>query len=100
MSEICSNCGLPKTICVCSQIARESQKIKIRVSKRRFGKLMTTISGLEDEQRAKELEKLLKKRLACGGTVRGNEIELQGDHREKVKEILLKEGYKEDLIDA
>ncbi len=47
-----------------------------------------------------DLGKELKKRLACGGTVKNGVIELQGDHREKAKEILIKMGYKEELLDA
>ncbi len=100
MNEVCPNCGLPKNLCVCGEIAKESQKIKIRTARRRFGKIITTVTGLENEERAKELGKMLKKRLACGGTFKEKEIELQGKHSKKVKEILLKEGYREGQIDA
>ena len=100
MEEICQSCGLPKNLCVCGEIAKESQKVKVRTIRRRFGKIVTTVSGLQDRERAKELGKILKRKLACGGTVKGDEIELQGDHRRKIKEVLVKEGYKEELIDA
>ncbi len=100
MEEICEKCGLPKSICACVEIAKEAQKIKISVIRRRFRKLVTIISGFESEEDAKALGKKLKRQLACGGTVRENEIELQGDHKKKAKEILLREGYREDLIDA
>jgi len=100
MTEICSACGLPKNICVCGTIEKENQKIKVRIMRRRFGKIITTITGLESQVTAKELEKLLKKKLACGGTVKNDSIELQGEHKKKVKEILLSQGYKEELIDA
>ncbi|MEJ2267945.1 MAG: stress response translation initiation inhibitor YciH, partial [Nanoarchaeota archaeon] len=36
--------------------------------------------------------------LACGGTYKGNSIELQGDHRNKIKEILVKLGFDEESI--
>ncbi len=98
--EICPVCGLPKNICVCKEIAKETQKIKIRLVRRRFGKYMTVISGIEDKNNAKELCKELKRKLACGGTIKNNEIELQGSHVERVKKILLDLGYKEELIDA
>ena len=68
--------------------------------KRVFGKLVTVISGFETTDEAKELGKLLKKKLACGGTVKGKEIELQGKHVDKAKEVLIKQGFKEELIDA
>jgi len=100
MEQICPTCGLPKTLCVCGEIAKESQKIKVRVFRRRFGKVVTIVSGFEDAPTAKELAKTLKMSLACGGTFHETVIELQGDHRRRVKEILLKHGYKEELIDA
>lgn len=100
MNEICPTCGLPKSLCVCGQIEKEQQKVKVRTVQRKFGKMITLVSGLESEEQAKELAKTLKRKLACGGTVKGNEIELQGAHQSKVKKVLLEEGYNEALIDA
>ena len=68
--------------------------------RRRFKKLITTISGFESKEQAKEMEKIFKKKLACGGTAKGTEIELQGEHQKKVKEILLQNGFKKELIDG
>jgi translation initiation factor 1 len=99
MEEVCQVCGLPKNICVCTQITKEAQKIKVRMIKRTFGKTITIISGIDNQQTAKQLEKVMKRKLACGGTTKGTEIELQGDHKKKVKKILIEEGYKEDSID-
>jgi len=100
MEGICEKCGLPKNICVCTQITKEAQKIKVQVVKRMFGKYVTLVSGLENEQEAKNLAKQLKKKFACGGTQHGTSIELQGGHKDKVFGFLLKEGYKADQIDA
>ncbi len=47
-----------------------------------------------------DLAKKLKGELACGGTVKDGRIELQGDHRNRVKDILIKSGYSEDLIEV
>lgn len=99
MDDICQTCGLPKNLCVCGEIAKESQKIKIFITKRRFGKFVTIISGIDSKQQLKSIAKTLKKKLACGGTVQEKEIELQGNHAKKTKEILLSEGFKEELID-
>lgn len=99
MNEICPKCGLPKNLCVCLEIAKESQKIRIKTEQRRFSRRVTLMRGLDDAKIAENLGKELKRKLACGGTVRGTEIELQGDHKKKVKEFLLKQGYKEELID-
>jgi len=94
MSEICAKCGLPQDLCVCETIAREEQKITISVVDRRFGKLATTIGGLDEKTiNLKELAKKLKTKLACGGTLKEGVIELQGNHVEKVKEELAKLGF-------
>lgn len=94
MSDICPRCGLPKELCVCETIAKEEQKIQITLVKRRFGKLSTIITGIDDKTiNIKELGKKLKSRLACGGTVKDNHIELQGNHLEKAKAIMIEEGF-------
>ncbi len=94
MSEICPKCGLPKEICVCEEIAREQQNITIAVDRRRYGKVMTIVDGLNPHDL--DLNSLisdLKSTCACGGTVKDGKIELQGDHRTKVKEALEKLGF-------
>ena len=100
MNEIDPITGLPKELFDIKDIEKEQEKIKVRVMQRRFGKVVTIIGGFQEQDRAKEMGKALKKKLACGGTVRGTEIELQGDHKSKVKEILRQNGYKEEHIDA
>jgi len=94
MSEICSKCGLPLELCVCQTIAKEEQKIEIRLVKRRFGKLITVISGIDDKTiNLKELGKKLKSKLACGGTIKDKNIELQGNHLENAKRFVVEEGF-------
>ena len=100
MADIDKITGLPKDLLDFGEITKESQKMKVREIPRRFGKFVTVISGFEEEKEAKRLEKEMKRKLACGGTVKGREIVLQGKHREKVKEILVKDGYKGEQIDA
>jgi len=96
--DICPKCGLPKQACICEEIAREEQRITVQVEKRRFGKLITIISGLGKEVNARDIAKKLKTELACGGTYRDGKIELQGDHRKKIKQALMKLGFKEEQI--
>ncbi len=99
MSEICSKCGLPKDLCVCETIAKEEQKIEITLVKRRFGKLITVIEGIDDKTiNIKELGKKLKTKLACGGTAKEKRIELQGNHLEKAKEFMVEEGFSPSAI--
>ncbi|MBM3281832.1 MAG: stress response translation initiation inhibitor YciH [Candidatus Diapherotrites archaeon] len=97
METVCATCGLPKNICVCGQIAKETQKITIRTEQRRFKKYITIVEGLE-ESIAKEVAKTLKSKLACGGTIENGRIELQGNHKKEVKKILIQEGFKENSI--
>jgi translation initiation factor 1 len=94
MSEICPKCGLPTEICVCEDIAREQQKILISVDKRRYGKMMTIVDGINPhELDIDSLITKLKKKCASGGTIKDGRIELQGDHRSKVKEALEEMGF-------
>ena len=99
MDDICPKCGLQKNLCICEQIAKEQQKIKIRVDYRRFRKTVTLVSGLGSDVDIEGLTKQLKKNLACGGTAKKGVIVLQGAHIKKVKALLLEQGFKEELIE-
>lgn len=99
MSDICQVCGLPQELCVCESIAKESQEIKIYTIKKKFGKKNTVIEGIDTKQiDLKDLAKKLKNLLACGGTAKEGKVELQGDHKIKVKEELMKLGFPENTI--
>jgi translation initiation factor 1 len=100
MGEICSKCGLPKEICACEALEREgAKKIKIYSTKKKFGKLVTIVEGL-DESELDKITKELKRTLACGGTAKEGVIVLQGEHRDKLKQLLTKMGYLGDSIDV
>jgi translation initiation factor 1 len=100
MPEVCPTCGLPKEICVCEEIAREQQRITVSTVKRKFGKMVTIVEGIDEKQlNLKDLTKQLKSKLACGGTSKGGTIELQGDHKARVKEVLIEMGFSQDMID-
>jgi translation initiation factor 1 len=98
--EICPKCGLPMQACVCEQIAKETQRIKVTTEKRRFGKISTEISGFDKGIDVKKIAKALKNELACGGTYKNGVIELQGDHTKKVKPALVSLGFDEDSIEG
>lgn len=98
---VCEVCGLPDELCVCEDIARETQKIKVYTTKRRFGKLMTVIEGINDKDiDLKELVKKFKTECACGGTTKDGRIELQGDHAEKARTMLMAAGFSPELINV
>ena len=101
MSEICNTCGLPKELCVCETIAKESQKIVVRLVKKKFGKMSTMITGLnESEIDLRDLAKKLKNKFACGGTSKSGVIELQGNHKAYVKGYLVQLGFPRETIDV
>jgi translation initiation factor 1 len=100
MGEICSKCGLPKEICACEALEREgANKIKIYSTKKKFGKLVTIVEGL-DEGELDKITKELKRTLACGGSSKEGVIVLQGEHRDKIRQLLTKMGYLEGSIDV
>ncbi len=101
MTETCPKCGLPEDLCVCSDIAREDQQIEVSVSERRFGKKVTIVQGFDDEEvDISDLETKLKKKLACGGTHKDGKIELQGDHRRRMKDVLEEFGFDPESIEV
>jgi len=96
--EICPVCGLPKSLCACKVIEREAKVIKIYTVLKKYRKPMTIVEGI-DEKSGKSISKELKRKLACGGTWKNGKIELQGDHRPRVKQLLKEMGYDEDQIE-
>ena len=101
MSGVCPKCGLVQELCVCEMIAREDQRIKIVVVKRKFGKLITTVTGMNvKDVDIKDVAKRLKSKLACGGTVKDGVIELQGNHAARVREELVKMGFAASSIEV
>jgi len=97
--DICPKCGLPIQACVCKEIAKTEQRVKIETEKRRYGKVITLVTGLSNDVNMKEIAKNLKSELACGGTIKNSVIELQGDHKKKVKPILVGLGFPENAIE-
>jgi len=97
--EICPRCGLPEQACVCEQISKNSQAIKITTDKKRYGKIVTVVGGFDKSVNVKSLAKELKNELACGGTSKGGTIELQGDHTSRIKTILIKKRFDEESIE-
>lgn len=100
MSEVCIVCGLVKELCVCETIAKESQKILVYIERKKFNKYYTIVEGIDKKEiDLKDLAKKLKSELACGGTIKDGKIELQGEHKRKVKTILVKYGFTPNTVE-
>jgi translation initiation factor 1 len=76
----------------------EPSKQDLRVwldRKHRGGKTVTLVKGfIGTDEDLSELGRMLKSRCGVGGSAKDGEIIIQGDHRERVVELLLKEGYR------
>ena len=77
-------------------LPKEEQKLLITLDKKhRGGKIVSLIKGFNmKEPEIEELAKKLKSFCGSGGAAKDNEIIIQGDHREKILQWLLKNGYK------
>lgn len=82
------------------KLPNNKQKLRIELDKRnRKGKSVTLITGyIGSDDDLAELARMLKTKCGSGGSSRCGEILIQGDFRQKVNEILVKEGYKTRVI--
>tara|TARA_Y100000310_G_scaffold278642_1_gene297200 strand:+ start:20371 stop:20676 length:306 start_codon:yes stop_codon:yes gene_type:complete len=96
---VCNQCGLPEDLCVCEAIAREQQKITVMIEKRKFGKKYTIVRGFKSEVNIVDIVKKLKSKFACGGTAKSGQVELQGDHRSRIKDALVGLGFPEETVE-
>lgn len=98
---LCPKCGWPEADCHCSSnlaSAAEPVPAKIRVNlsieKRGSGKVVTMIDGLPANREFLDaLARELKKSCGTGGRIGETFVEIQGDHRERLRELLAKKGW-------
>ena len=95
----CPNCNIPIAKCVCRKQTAASPPsdgvVRVgRETKGRKGKGMTLISGVPlPTEELKKLAKELKQKCGTGGTLKYGVIEIQGDHRDALIEMLKAKGW-------
>lgn len=96
---VCPRCGWPATDCHCSGALEETVPPKITVRLRletrgRAGKSVTVVENLPRNRAfLEELSRDLKRRCGTGGSAGGEGVELQGDQRERLRELLSRKGW-------
>ena len=98
----CERCGKLEEACECppestkpTWIAPDRQQAKIRVEKRKRGKVVTVVAGLiPTESDLNALLTQLKDSCGAGGTLKDDLIEIQGDHASRVQGHLEGMGYR------
>lgn len=96
----CERCDQLEAECVCpppepARVPPQQQTARIAVEKRQRGKVVTVVRGLSAE--GNDLPDLLRRlKAACGagGTVKEDLLEIQGDHRARVRGTLADIGYR------
>ena len=97
----CPVCGWPLRDCQCSARHGAREPIPARIvaklrteKKGRGGKTVTVVYGLpQNDEFLKELSQELKRACGTGGTIVEGGVELQGDLRARVRDVLVKRGY-------
>ncbi len=84
---------------IINELDKESARIIISKEIRgKYKKISTVITGIEEKPESISSE--LKTKLGTGGTYKAGQIILQGDHREAVKQLLIKKGFNEQSIEV
>jgi translation initiation factor 1 len=80
-------------------MAKEEERIKVSLINKRYGKMVTLVEGISKDVDIRNVLRELKTKLACGGTYKNNTVELQGNHKNKIRQLLVKLGFPSDKIE-
>ena len=98
---LCPRCGWPETDCHCAatlgaldEAVPEKITAKLRIENRASGKSVTVVDGLPANRAFLDaLAKELTKACGTGGHAGEGSVELQGDQRERLRELLARKGW-------
>lgn len=97
----CDRCEELEADCQCPPlpdepviVPPEKQRLKIRVERRKRGKIVTVIAGLAVDDAVAGLLKDLKNSVGSGGSIQDENLEIQGDHADSIRQELKKRGYR------
>lgn len=98
----CDQCGGDAKLCQCpppvaavADTPPEKQTLKVRLEKRKRGKLVTVISGFDcSSAQLQGTLSHLQSQCGAGGSIDQQQIELQGDHTARVPDLLTARGYR------
>lgn len=77
-----------------STTPKKEQEVRVWLNRLKGNKEISVIKGLEEsDDQLESLSAELKKKCGSGGSVKNGEILIQGDHRDKILDILIKAGY-------
>ena len=96
----CEHCNQPQETCTCPppppvRLDPQKQTARLRIEKRKRGKLVTLVNGLPAE--GNDLPGLLttlKSRCGAGGAITENQLEIQGNHLETIRSVLEEIGFR------
>jgi len=99
---VCRRCGWPEADCRCAKTLAAGREdvpskpvAKLRFEKRASGKGVTVVDGLPDNTPwLADLAREWKKACGTGGSAGAGSIELQGDQRDRLRELLTKKGWR------
>ena len=97
---LCERCGKDIKTCDCPppeepDVAPEKQRLKVLLEKRKNQKLVTCIRGFSCRSSTlQSILKELKNSCGAGGSCSEGEIEIQGDHCNRVRQLLKNQGFK------
>lgn len=100
----CDRCGEADDACQCEPLVEipealppEKQTARLSVEKRKKGKLVTVVRGLQEgtpEPHFSQLLTELKNHCGAGGSIQVDTIEIQGDHLDRLQDKLKSMGYR------